>query len=302
MDRHGGDANRPSINVRFNASNDADRPKQRHETQLLSSANAMTMDPLEQGLPMDQLNPVMPRLTSLSGTAAKLSSELADLFRSSANESKGVVVIKRNQLLFREGDPTDSLYLLESGRIRVFIQNASGQEITIASLEAGSIIGEMTLFGEMTRSASCSAESEEASLLSFSNAIAINLLDRNLKLRDSLFSALIQRSRSMLAYIDEFSNLTQMVASGSYGDVQRYINETADGGDNTIKAARASFTQMFERVKQREDELQQRIRTLSIEIDHARAQLEVEEISNAEGFLDLLDKAQSIRSRSREGL
>ncbi len=251
---------------------------------------------------MDQLNPVMPRLTSLSGTAAKLSSELADLFRSSANESKGVVVIKRNQLLFREGDPTDSLYLLESGRIRVFIQNASGQEITIASLEAGSIIGEMTLFGEMTRSASCSAESEEASLLSFSNAIAINLLDRNLKLRDSLFSALIQRSRSMLAYIDEFSNLTQMVASGSYGDVQRYINETADGGDNTIKAARASFTQMFERVKQREDELQQRIRTLSIEIDHARAQLEVEEISNAEGFLDLLDKAQSIRSRSREGL
>jgi prephenate dehydrogenase len=106
----------------------------------------------------------------------------------------------------------------------------------------------------------------------------------------------------MLSYIDEFSNLTQMVASGSYGDVQRYINETADGGDNTIMAARASFTQMFERVRQRENELQQKIQTLSIEIDHARARLEVEEISNAEGFLDLLGKAQSMRSRSREGL
>jgi CRP-like cAMP-binding protein len=247
----------------------------------------MSSDALEQG----QASP-----------AATLSSELSELFRSNANESKGVVVIRKDQLLFREGDPTDSLYLLESGRIRVFIHNASGQEITIASLGAGSIIGEMTLFGEKTRSASCAVESDEATLLSFSNAIAISLLDRNLKLRDSLFSALIQRSRSMLSYIDEFSNLTQMVASGSYGDVQRYINETADGGDNTIMAARASFTQMFERVRQRENELQQKIQTLSIEIDHARARLEVEEISNAEGFLDLLGKAQSMRSRSREGL
>lgn len=302
MHRHGGHGYRPSINVRFNASNDAGRPKQRHETQPPYNAGVMTTDPLEQGEAMDRLNPVVSRPTSTADTAPTLSSELADLFRSSANESKGLLVIKQGELLFREGDPTDSLYLLESGRIRVFIQNASGQEITIASLGADSIIGEMTLFGEKTRSASCAVESDEASLLSFSNAIAISLLDRNLKLRDSLFSALIQRSRSMLAYIDEFSNLTQMIASGSYGDVQRYINETADGGDNNIKNARASFTQMFERVKQREHELQQKIRTLSIEIDHARAQLEVEEISNAEGFLDLLGKAKSIRSRSREGL
>lgn len=264
--------------------------------------NDMTADPLEDDVGMDQQNRVMSQRASASGSDKSLTSELADLFRSSSNESKGLVVLKKDNLLFREGDPTDSLYLLESGRIRVFIQNASGQEITIASLGADSIIGEMTLFGEKTRSASCAVESDEASLLSFSNAIAISLLDRNLKLRDSLFRALIHRSRSMLAYIDEFSNLTQMIASGSYGDVQRYIIDTADGGDNNIKNARASFTQMFERVKQRENELQQKIRTLSIEIDHARAQLEVEEISNAEGFLDLLGKAETIRSRSREGL
>jgi CRP-like cAMP-binding protein len=228
------------------------------------------------------------------------SSELAGLFRSCADESEGMVSIQRNQLLFREGDPTDSLYLLESGRIRVYIQNASGQEITIASLAGGSIIGEMTLFGETTRSASCAAESEQATLLLFPNATAVQLLDRNPNLRRSLFRSLIQRSRSMLAFIDEFSNLTQLVASGSYGDVQKYINETADGGDSTIKAARASFTQMIERVRLRENELQQKIQTLSIEIDHARARMEVDEISNAEGFLDLLGKAESIRSRSRE--
>ncbi len=235
-----------------------------------------------------------------AGPAGSWSSELAGLFRSCADQSQGMVTIQRDELLFKEGDPTDSLYLLESGRIRVFIQNASGQEITIASLAEGSIIGEMTLFGESTRSASCAAESEQATLLLFPNATAVQLLDRNPHLRRTLFRSLIQRSRSMLAFIDEFSSLTQLVASGSYGDVQKYINETADGGDNTIKAARASFTQMLERVRLRENELQQKIQTLSIEIDHARARMEVDEIASAEGFLDLLGKAESIRSRSRK--
>ncbi|KEF42739.1 MAG: hypothetical protein ER33_04155 [Cyanobium sp. CACIAM 14] len=262
----------------------------------------MTREPHEQIPACQSQDPQHLRQEASPDSAGSLSSELADLFRSNSSESKGIVVIRKSELLFREGDPTDSLYLLETGRIRVFIENASGQEITMAILDAGSIIGEMTLFGEKTRSASCAADSDEARLLSFSNEIAIKLLDRNLKLRDSLFSALIKRSRSMLAYIDEFSNLTQLMASGNYGDVQRYINETADRGDTTIKAARASFTQMFERVRQREDELQQKIQTLSIEIDHARARSEVEEISMAEGFLDLLGKAQSIRARSREGI
>lgn len=260
-------------------------------------------------MPRDRLEPAdpvapLPAQTrpgaSSAAASASLSSELADLFRSSARESNGMVVLAKEELLFREGDATDCLYLLESGRIRVFIENAGGQDITVASLGAGSIIGEMTLFGETTRSASCAAESEEAALLSYSNERAIQLLDRNPELRNSLFRELIQRSRSMLAYIDEFSNLTQLIASGSYGDVHRYINETTDRGDQTIKAARAAFTQMFECVSQREFILQQKIQSLSIEIDHARARLEVEEIANAEGFQDLLSKAQTMRARSRE--
>jgi CRP-like cAMP-binding protein len=54
--------------------------------------------------------------------------------------------------LFREGDVGDGLYLLVSGEINVVKQGAEGEHL-LAKLEAGAVLGEMSLITSDARSA-----------------------------------------------------------------------------------------------------------------------------------------------------
>jgi CRP-like cAMP-binding protein len=63
-------------------------------------------------------------------------------------------------MLFEEGDPGDALYIIEEGAVRIFktIDKASGDEKSLALLEPGTYLGEMTLIDGNPRSASARAE------------------------------------------------------------------------------------------------------------------------------------------------
>jgi CRP/FNR family cyclic AMP-dependent transcriptional regulator len=59
----------------------------------------------------------------------------------------------KNAILINEGDIGDSLYIVLSGRVKVFASNAAGREVVIAFHGTGEYIGEMSLDGS-PRSAS----------------------------------------------------------------------------------------------------------------------------------------------------
>jgi len=69
--------------------------------------------------------------------------------------------------LFRQGDPGDRLFLVDSGRLTIHVNRSDGKEMTLASFEPGSFFGEMSLIDGEPRSAGCRAEVESA-LLSLS--------------------------------------------------------------------------------------------------------------------------------------
>lgn len=60
------------------------------------------------------------------------------------------------ELLFEEGDTSDTLYILLSGQLKVFTFGANGREVVYNVLEPGELLGEMFLDGE-PRSASVKA-------------------------------------------------------------------------------------------------------------------------------------------------
>lgn len=62
-----------------------------------------------------------------------------------------------NQRLFEEGDRGHEFYVLESGTIEV-IQNQGPDEVVLATMTQGSILGEMALFDGQTRSATARAK------------------------------------------------------------------------------------------------------------------------------------------------
>ena len=66
-------------------------------------------------------------------------------------------VLHRGELLIREGESADSLFVLISGRLQVFRTTADGAIVPIAEVSGGETIGEMAFFTGEPRTASVSA-------------------------------------------------------------------------------------------------------------------------------------------------
>jgi CRP-like cAMP-binding protein len=59
----------------------------------------------------------------------------------------------KGQIIFHKGDEGGSLYILQSGRVKVVIPSLQGEEVILAILSAGEIIGELSLIDGKPRSA-----------------------------------------------------------------------------------------------------------------------------------------------------
>jgi CRP/FNR family cyclic AMP-dependent transcriptional regulator len=53
----------------------------------------------------------------------------------------------RGAIIINEGEPGDALYVILSGRVKVYVADEQGQEMVLGTCEQGEIIGEMTLDG-----------------------------------------------------------------------------------------------------------------------------------------------------------
>jgi CRP-like cAMP-binding protein len=70
-----------------------------------------------------------------------------------------LITVRSGDYFFRENDPADCMYVLESGRVAVFKEWA-GREMLLRRLDAGDCFGEMALLDLFPRSASVRAESD----------------------------------------------------------------------------------------------------------------------------------------------
>ena len=60
-------------------------------------------------------------------------------------------------MLFHEGDPGDTLYVLIEGAAKVYVTSRKGDEMVLATLRAPHTLGEVSLFDQGARSASVEA-------------------------------------------------------------------------------------------------------------------------------------------------
>jgi CRP/FNR family transcriptional regulator/CRP/FNR family cyclic AMP-dependent transcriptional regulator len=61
--------------------------------------------------------------------------------------------VTQNTRLFRHGDKGNAMYLIESGRVRISIQDQENNVLTLAELAQGDFFGEMSLIDGRQRSA-----------------------------------------------------------------------------------------------------------------------------------------------------
>ncbi|WP_019866335.1 Crp/Fnr family transcriptional regulator [Methylovulum miyakonense] len=60
----------------------------------------------------------------------------------------------KHTIIITEKDETDSLYIIVSGKVRIFTSDNTGREVTLMTQDSGSYFGELALLGNEPRSAS----------------------------------------------------------------------------------------------------------------------------------------------------
>lgn len=87
------------------------------------------------------------------------------------------VSLKTGEILFEAGSIGNEMYIIESGRIKVY-RDSDDDEITFAEFGSGDAFGEMSLIDEYPRSASAAAL-EDCALLSLTRSDFTKILDRD---------------------------------------------------------------------------------------------------------------------------
>src|SRR5436853_4678744 len=75
----------------------------------------------------------------------------------------------KNAVVLTEGEMGDSLYMIQSGKVKVFIGDEDGREIILKLLGPGDFFGEMSMIDKQPRSASVTT-SEPATFLVLTHA------------------------------------------------------------------------------------------------------------------------------------
>jgi CRP-like cAMP-binding protein len=109
---------------------------------------------------------------------------------------------RRNEVIFHQGDPGDSLHVVSSGAIKIVLPSAEGEEAIIATLRPGDFFGELALLDGAPRSATAVAlESSETWALP--RPVFQKLLDADPGLRDALLAGLAHELRRLTRHVEE---------------------------------------------------------------------------------------------------
>ena len=130
----------------------------------------------------------------------------------------------RSTTIMAGGDPTDSLYIILSGRLKVMMSDSEGKEVILAILGPGEIFGEMGLIDDEPRSATV-ISIEPCELLSISKRDFKKCLQENFDMTMAVMRGLVKRLREADRKIGSLALLDV------YGRVARHLLDMAENVD-----------------------------------------------------------------------
>lgn len=148
------------------------------------------------------------------------------------------------EVIFSQGDKGDAMYVIQTGKVRISTGSADKQ-VTIATLEAGEIFGEMALFDKLPRSATVTA-SGEARILTIDKKKLFATISRDPTLAFKVIQSMSQRIRKLN---DELTKLKENKTA--MGRVCMNVDETCklilDEARNLVSADNGSLMLLDEK-------------------------------------------------------
>jgi CRP/FNR family cyclic AMP-dependent transcriptional regulator len=202
------------------------------------------------------------RALTKNTTSAKKKSEFnPHSFLSTIGKGREILCFEKKNTIFAQGDATDGLYFVQSGRVQLSVVSESGKEATLAILSEGDIFGEGGLAGQQIRMSSAVALTgcvvlhveKKAMMLAMGREPKLSatfvkyLLKRNIRYQDDLVDQLFNSSEKRLARV-----LLLMAQFGKEGvsemSVPRLSQETLAEMVGTTRSRVSFFMNRFRKL------------------------------------------------------
>jgi CRP/FNR family transcriptional regulator, cyclic AMP receptor protein len=136
-------------------------------------------------------------------------------FLATMGEGRKPVLFPKKQTIFAQGDPSDAVFYIQEGRVRLTVLSGSGKEATIGILGEGEFFGEGCLAGQPLHVGAATALTdctvlriEKKAMMkalhteqAFSDVFVAHLLQRNIRFQADLVDQLFNSSEKRLARV-----------------------------------------------------------------------------------------------------
>jgi CRP/FNR family transcriptional regulator len=149
------------------------------------------------------------------------------------------------EIVFREGDLSDTCYVVRTGRVRAVREHTDGRMITLATFGGGDVFGELAMFEDEPRSATIEAL-EDTELVAILGGDMRRLLRAHPEISLKLLAALGRRLRDTNERLtrQSFQTVQSRVAAALAELVATARAEGAGVGDVLITATQADLAQL----------------------------------------------------------
>jgi CRP/FNR family cyclic AMP-dependent transcriptional regulator len=185
----------------------------------------------------------------------QLSDKELDFVRAAATEK----TYPKNAVVLTEGETGDSLYMIQSGKVKVFIGDEEGREIILKILGPGAFFGEMSMIDKQPRSASVTTL-ESAVFLVLSHAAFEKCVEKIPRIANMVLRVLAQRVREAdkkigtLAMMDVYGRVASTLLELSvYSNGKLMVGEKLSQQDlaNMVGASREMVNRILKDLSDR---------------------------------------------------
>jgi CRP/FNR family transcriptional regulator, cyclic AMP receptor protein len=149
---------------------------------------------------------------------------------------------RKGEVVFHEGDPGDTCYLVRSGAVLLTRQHADGRTIALAELRAGALFGELAMFGAEARSATAQAIEDTTAVALLAGDLQ-RLIRTNPEIALTLLASIAERVRRTNERLSQqsFQTVAGRVASALLAQSAARQSEGAGDRDVLIRATQAEI-------------------------------------------------------------
>jgi CRP/FNR family transcriptional regulator, cyclic AMP receptor protein len=162
----------------------------------------------------------------------------AEAFLNSAGVSRKVEGFRKNEIIFRQGNPSNNVLYIQKGTVKITVMNEAGKEAVVALLGPGDFLGEGCLSGlplhlgtaiAITPTTALAIEKNEMTRVlhtehALSDRFISYMLVRNIRIEEDLTDQLFNSSEKRLA-----RTLLLLARYGKQGEAQKILPKVTQG-------------------------------------------------------------------------